>query len=120
VIPYKLFELVEGAVLEARGEPSQLLVAEVWIATPIGRRFLFRAASSADASGIARVRVPYSTDASAPARALAPYSIRFGGASWRVRVPDAAVREGRVVSVPPAASDRREDALPSAAAVERS
>jgi dolichyl-diphosphooligosaccharide--protein glycosyltransferase len=101
-VPFKLFELVEGAVLEARGEPGELLVAEVRIATPVGRRFLFRAASSADASGIARVRVPYSTDALAPSPATGPYTARIGGASWRVRVPDAAVREGRVIRVPPA------------------
>ncbi len=99
---FKLFERVEGAVLEARGEPGELLVARVAIASPAGRRFLFRAASRADASGIARARVPYATDASTPARATGPYTVRIGGVSWQVRVPDAAVREGRVIPVAPA------------------
>jgi hypothetical protein len=98
---FKLFELVEGAVLEVRGEPGELLVAEVPIGTPSGRRFLHRAVSAADSSGTARVRVPYSTDASPHAGATGPYAVRFGGASWQVRVPDAAVREGRVIGVPP-------------------
>jgi asparagine N-glycosylation enzyme membrane subunit Stt3 len=99
---FKLFELVEGAVLEARGQPGQLLVAEVKIATPSGRSIRFRATSRADSRGIARVRVPYSTDASAPARATGLYTVRFAGVSGRIRVPDAAVREGRVLSVSPA------------------
>jgi hypothetical protein len=102
LILYKLFELVEGAVLEAKGEPGQLLVAEVRIATPLGRSFRFRAASSADSSGTARVRVPYATDVSTRARATGPYAVRIGGASWQVRVPDAAVQEGRVIRVSPA------------------
>ncbi len=100
-IPFKLFEWVEGAVLEVRGEPGELLTAQVPITTPVMRRFLYRAASRADASGTARVRVPYSTDGSAHARATDPYTVRIGGASWQVRVPDAAVREGRVIRVPP-------------------
>jgi asparagine N-glycosylation enzyme membrane subunit Stt3 len=101
-VPFKLFEMVEGAVLEARGKPGELLEAEVRIATPIGRRFLFRAVSRADASGIARIRVPYSTEASESARATGPYTVRIGGASWQVRVPEASVREGGVLSLPPA------------------
>ena len=101
-IPFKLFERVEGAVLEARGEPGELLTAKVSIASPIGRRFPFRAASRADAGGTARVRVPYSTDASAHARATGAYTVRIGGASWQVEVPDAAVREGNLIRIPPA------------------
>jgi dolichyl-diphosphooligosaccharide--protein glycosyltransferase len=100
-IPFKLFERVEGAVLEARGEPGELLTARVPIATPVGRRFSFLATSRADASGIARVRVPYSTDESAHARAVGPYTVRIGGASWQVRVPDVAVRKGGVIRVSP-------------------
>jgi hypothetical protein len=98
--PFKLFELVAGAVLEAQGQPGAVLVAEVEIATPLGRRFRYRAASAAGADGTARVRVPYATDAGTPARATGPYRITFGGASRRVRVPDAAVRAGstRVVA----------------------
>ena len=96
----QLAELVEGAVLEATGEPGEILVAQVRIVTPARRRFLFRTTSSADASGLARVRVPYSTDPSTLARASGLYTVRFGGSSWRIRVPEAAVREGVVIRLP--------------------
>jgi len=102
-VPYKLFERVEGAVLEARGAPGELLEAEVPIVTPLGRSFRFRAVARADPSGTARVRVPYATDASTPVRPVGPYTVRFADDRWRIQVPDAAVREGRVLGVPPAA-----------------
>jgi hypothetical protein len=104
-IPFKLFELVEGAVIEARGEPGEMLVARVSIATPTGRRFLFRTAASADASGVARVRVPYSTDATTLARAMGPYTVRIDLASWTLLVPDPTVRSGGLIRVPPAAEE---------------
>jgi dolichyl-diphosphooligosaccharide--protein glycosyltransferase len=83
--PFKLFELVAGAVLEAEGQPGALLVAEIEIETPLGRRFRYRAASTASANGIVRVRVPYATDGDTPARPTGPYRILFGGKSWRVK-----------------------------------
>ena len=86
---------------DPRDDRIRSLEAEVRIATPVGRRSLFRAVSRAEPSGTARIRVPYSTEASESARATGPYTVRIGGASWQVRVPEAAVREGRVLSVPP-------------------
>ncbi|MCP5059299.1 MAG: hypothetical protein GY937_21560 [bacterium] len=100
-IPYKLFERVEGAVLEARGEPRELLVAEVKITSPLGREIRYRNVSRANSDGVARVRVSYSTDDATPARATGPYTIGFAGARWQVPVSDAAVREGRVLRISP-------------------
>ncbi|MBW2244989.1 MAG: glycosyltransferase family 39 protein [Deltaproteobacteria bacterium] len=100
-IHFKLFERVEGAVLEAQGEPGELLVAKVQITSPRGRVIRYRAVSRADSSGMARVRVPYSTDDVAPARATGPYAIGFSGARWQVPVSDASVREGAVLRIAP-------------------
>jgi len=94
---------VEGAVLEARGAPGELLKAEVPIVTPLGRSFHFCAVAIADPAGTARVRVPYATDASMPARPVGRYTVRFADDRWRIQVPDAAVREGRVLGAPAAA-----------------
>ena len=71
--------------------------------TPLGRSFRFRAVAIADPSGTARLRVPYATDVSTPVRPVGPYTVRFADDRWRIQVPDAAVREGRVLGVPPAA-----------------
>lgn len=101
LVPYKLFERVEGAVLEAQGEPGELLVAEVQITSPRGRKIRYRAVSRADSDGMARVRVPYSTDDVAPTRATGPYAIGFSGARWQVPVSDASVREGAVLRIAP-------------------
>ena len=100
--PFKLFELVAGAVLEAKGQPGALLLAKIEIGTPLGRRFEYRAAAAASMNGTARVRVPYATDVNAPARPTGPYRITFGGESWQVQVPDADVRSGRTLAIAPA------------------
>lgn len=96
--PYKLFEVVPGAVLEHRGRPRGRLRAEVEIRTP-GRRFVYVADARADASGVARVRVPYATDATGPVRPAGPYLVTTDGATRRVSVSDAQVLGGQVIQV---------------------
>lgn len=61
--PYKLFEFVPGATIELRTEPGAQVTAELALRTPLGRRFVYRVASRADASGRARLRVPYANPA---------------------------------------------------------
>ena len=97
IIPYKLYELVAGAVLEARAEPGTPLEAELRIQTPIGRRFVYRAATRAGADGVARLRVPYATETAQPTRSLGPYRLRLGDAIVRVTVREADVRSGAVL-----------------------
>ena len=100
-LPYKLFELVPGALLEARGAPGTELVAELEAVSNLGRRFRVTAATRADADGIARLRVPYSTPSAAarPTRATGPYRLRFGTARGEASVREADVQAGRVVRV---------------------
>jgi asparagine N-glycosylation enzyme membrane subunit Stt3 len=99
VIPYKLYEIVAGAVLEARGPPGRVLAADALVRTSSGRRFLYQAATRSDADGVARLRVPYASETSAPTRPEGPYRVLFGKAETRARVSDADVRDGAVIRV---------------------
>jgi len=96
-VPYKLFEVVEGAVLEARAEPDAEIRAELWLVTPLGRRFRYRSVTRANANGIARLRVPYATDSATAVVAEGPYRIFSAGQVKRVEVPNRAVLRGEVV-----------------------
>lgn len=98
-IPYKLFEIVPGAVIEATAPPGTLVEARLTIETPTGRRFLYRAVAAADAAGIARLRVPYATDGDGPTRARGLWRIQIGDAVVELSVPDAAVRSGSILRV---------------------
>jgi hypothetical protein len=102
-IPYKLFEVVPGAVLEARGGAGTELRAEVEVASNLGRRFVVSASTHADAAGVARLRVPYATMlmSNLPTKATGPYRVRFGGAEAEAYVSEADIDEGRVVRVGP-------------------
>jgi dolichyl-diphosphooligosaccharide--protein glycosyltransferase len=99
-VPYKLFEIVEGAQLEVTAPPGTAVEASVAIATPLGRRFEYRAEAQAGADGVARLRLPYATETSAPARPIGPWQVRAGHARFEVPVSERAVREGAVVAVP--------------------
>jgi hypothetical protein len=102
-IPYKLFEVVPGAVLEARGDPGTELRAEVEVVSNLGRHFVVSASTHADAAGVARLRTPYATGlmSKLPTRATGPYRVRFGAAGAEVHVSEADVAGGRVVRVGP-------------------
>lgn len=102
--PYKLFEVVEGAVLETRATPGSVVRAELRLETPAGRRFPFRAVARADAAGVARLRVPYATEPSAPTRAAGPWRVQIEGTELQVEVSEREVVEGRVILV----GDRRD------------
>jgi hypothetical protein len=98
-IPYKLFEIVPGALLRVPAEPGAAVSAELTIRTPTLRRFTYRATAEADAEGVARLRVPYATETEAPARPLAPYAVRAGERAYEVVVSDVQVREGAAIDV---------------------
>jgi asparagine N-glycosylation enzyme membrane subunit Stt3 len=94
VIPYKLFEYVEGARVEARAAPNTPFTLELEVQTNTGRRFRFRASTQTDATGRARLRLPYDTEGDGPTRALGPYRARLGERESALSVPASAVREG--------------------------
>jgi len=100
--PYKLFEIVDGASLEARTEPGATVEVELSIESPSGREIQYRATASSDAEGHARLRVPYATDLPPDrvrAFARGPYRLRVADCSVAVPVTDAQVRSGAVIPV---------------------
>jgi hypothetical protein len=100
LVPYKLFEVVEGAVLEVEVEPGARAAASAEVRTAAGRGFRYRARATADAAGVARIRVPYATEAAGPAaRAAGAWRIAAGGSVRCARVSERDVREGAVVRV---------------------
>lgn len=107
-IPYKLFEIVEGAVLEARLPKGEEMEVRVQLVTNLGRRLPFRARAVAGAGGWARVRLPYPTGGTAPTRTVGPYRVYIGADEHRVRVSEQDVVLGRAVPLRP------REALPAA------
>jgi hypothetical protein len=98
-VPYKLFEVVEGAVLDVAAPPGTLASASAMVATPVGRRFAHRVRAQADADGRARLRVPYATRCADPVCPTGPYRVEAGGVPREVDVELADVREGRALRV---------------------
>ncbi|MDG2051647.1 MAG: STT3 domain-containing protein [Myxococcota bacterium] len=103
-IPYKLFEIVPGAVIEVSAPPGTPVEAKAQIQVPRGRRFSYRVVGLANEQGSARLRVPYPTFAgegetlSHGARAIGGYRIRVGQINQPpVEISERAVRVGRVV-----------------------
>jgi asparagine N-glycosylation enzyme membrane subunit Stt3 len=97
VIPYKLFRLVEGAVIEARAPEGTPFSLDLKLRTNTGRKFRFRASTRADASGTARLRVPYDTDDEEPTRAIGPYRARIGDREIEFALRASDVQSGAVV-----------------------
>ncbi|MDJ0867445.1 MAG: hypothetical protein QNK03_15145 [Myxococcota bacterium] len=102
VVPYKLFEVVPGALLEVEAEVP--VEASITLVTPLGRRFSYRARAAPDADGVARLRVPYASQTEAPVRAAGPWKIRVGEREWSAAVSDAQVLSGAVIRTRPDAA----------------
>jgi len=97
--PFKLFEVVEGAILEVAATPGSGVSAAVEIETSTRRRFAYRAQSIADERGVARLRVPYSTSITAPTRSTGPYTVNADGRFIRVEVDEGQVQSGATLEV---------------------
>lgn len=97
-----LWERVAGALVEARGAKGDELSLELELVFPVADKSLrWRAASIADAQGVARVRVPYATDgAFGEGRARGGVNYRFGSRSGQLDIADAQVRAGDVIALP--------------------
>ena len=106
-IPYKLFEIVPGAVIEVPAPSGARVVARLPIQTATGRRFLHQVSARAGPEGVARLRVPYATsseDLAEPRGAWTQghYQVRGGSESLLpVEVSEEDVRSGRTVQVSP-------------------
>ena len=98
-IPYKLFEIVPGAVLEASAPPGTEVEARVVVRSPLGRVFGYAAEGTSGADGLARLVVPYATETGAPVRPDGGWRVRVGDREVTVAVTDADVTEGRTVRV---------------------
>lgn len=105
-VPYKLFEIVRGAVLEIEAPAGDLVTATLPVRTPQGRRFAYRTLARAGPDGVARLRVPYPTTGSGPAGRAAPiataqglYQVRAAGRLHAVAVSEHDVTVGAVVRV---------------------
>jgi hypothetical protein len=96
---YKLFEVVQGAIIEVHAESNARVTASVTVESPSGRRFIYAATEIANAEGVARIRVPYSTGSNTPVHATGPFRISSGFQFSRVDVNESQVREGGTVSV---------------------
>jgi asparagine N-glycosylation enzyme membrane subunit Stt3 len=101
-VAYKLFERVDGALVEVAAPPGAQVKLELDLVTPLGRRPQFEIEARADDDGWARLRVPYATDPGPPVHAEGPYRVRVGDADVRsLEVPDEAVRSGAVIALGP-------------------
>ncbi len=94
-----VFERVRGAWIEARGAPGERLelVADLAVGPA---RLRYSASASADAQGLARVRVPYSSEAAGDVRAGGAFQAHFAGAVRSVRIAEEAVRSGATIALP--------------------
>jgi asparagine N-glycosylation enzyme membrane subunit Stt3 len=98
-LPYKLFEVVKGAELEAHGAPGTSLVAWVPVVTSTGRRFVWRADAPVGPDGQAHLRVPYPSGGEDPVHTVGPWHVRVGDRVAEVEVSEAAVRDGTPIPV---------------------
>lgn len=98
-IPYKLFEIVEGARLRVQTQAGAGVAAQVPVVSPTGREFIYRAWARANERGEASLRLPYSTEQRTPAYARGPYRLESAGNLATLEVSEADVMEGGVIEV---------------------
>lgn len=96
-----LWERVAGALVEARAAPGDELTLQIRVRYPrAGRELVWRDRVRADASGVARTRVPYATDApNGEGRAEASARWTLGRDSGVVAISEDAVLTGAVVEL---------------------
>ena len=99
VVPYRLFEIVVGAILRVSAAPGTPVSASVPMVTPTGRHFVYRTETRVRPDGIGRMRVPYPTEPGAPTAALGPYQVDVSGTRRLVRITEAQVRSGAIIDV---------------------
>jgi asparagine N-glycosylation enzyme membrane subunit Stt3 len=103
-VPYKLFEVVEGARLVVRSAPGETVRARVTVSGS-RRRFVHRIDATADDTGCATLRLPYATVTDAPVRPEGPYRLDLGDGEIPVELSELDVREGTLITLPAATSE---------------
>jgi asparagine N-glycosylation enzyme membrane subunit Stt3 len=103
-VPYKLFEVVEGARLRVGIGPGERVTARVTVSGS-GRRFVHRVDAVADDTGCATLRLPYATSTDAPVRPEGPYRLDLESGEIRVELSELDVQEGRLITLPVATSE---------------
>jgi asparagine N-glycosylation enzyme membrane subunit Stt3 len=98
---FKLFELVPGARVSGQAPPGARVMARLAL-TPLGYpSFFYVATTQADETGRYELTLPYSNEPfSSVVKPGAAYEIGLGRVKVDVRVPEAAVKEGRTVAGP--------------------
>lgn len=96
--PFRLFELVEGALLLVEAEPGTEVVAAIRLEMSVGRSVVYRTVGTAGADGVARVRVPYSTRQAGLVATPGPWRVRVGEREIPYEVSEVDVRNGHEVS----------------------
>jgi hypothetical protein len=96
---YRLFEVVEGALLRVQATPGSTVEVELTLSSPFGQPLAWRARARARAGGWARIRVPHPSHASAPVHALGPYRVVADGRAIHVSVSEEQIRTGAIVAV---------------------
>ncbi len=97
-----IYEHVKGARVEARGAPGELLSVALRLRYPgLPHELVWRASVSADADGMARVRIPYCSDA-ANGDGTTEGGLRWkiGERSGELVIPARAVETGVTLSFP--------------------
>jgi len=111
--PYKLFEIVSGAVLEFDCASGEQASATVKVMSPARRTFEWHTTARAGVQGRVHLRVPWSTERPAAGAqtvtvTLGPVRVACADEGWSVEVSERAVLEGLVVDAdPPAGSSAR-------------
>ena len=107
-IPFKLFEVVEGAVLVVEAEAGSEVWAEIQLVSQEVPAMTYRTLATAGPEGVARLRVPYATRQGGAIATPGPWWVHAGDRKIPFAVDEADVREGREVHAPvdpePAAS----------------
>ena len=96
---FKLYQVVDGALLQVRVQsPGTLVRATARVTTNQRRAFMWSAAAVSDASGVATIRVPYSAGQNGLTVAE-PYVVSSGARTVVVPVPEQDVLGGSAVPV---------------------
>lgn len=99
--PFKVFELVPGAVIEGKAVPGDTVVARLGYITNRGRRGEYRGTSRTAADGRYAIRVPYATHGVRSVVRVDPeYRLEAGGEQQRLAVEEEAVQAGVKVRGP--------------------
>ena len=106
---FKVFEIVPGARVVGRGPPGGRVMARLALEVAPDARFFYVTTSEVDETGRYELVLPYPTESFSPA--VEPdndgYQIGIGNVKARLRVPEAAVRNGRKLQGPSFQRGRR-------------